>query len=57
MKELSFQCEEESKNVQRLQEQVDKLTTRNKTVRRQFEETVRNRLILRYVLLEIVCSS
>lgn len=47
VKELTFQLEEETKNAQRVQEQLDKITTRNKTLRRQFEEAVRSEITLR----------
>ena len=52
LKELAFQVEEDRKNMERLQDLVDKLQAKIKTYKRQIEEAVSSRF--RVFLLRIV---
>ena len=43
MKELAFQCDEDRKNQERLQEMIDKLQEKVNVYKRQLEEAVSNK--------------
>lgn len=52
LKELAFQCEEDKKNQERLQELIDKLQNKIKTYKRQVEEAVsKQNCVIRFLLL------
>ena len=50
LKELAFQVEEDRKNMERLQDLVDKLQAKIKTYKRQIEEAVSSRFFSFFVL-------